>query len=149
MRTILVPNFLNIFLADILNCYANKRMWQLHWVETVVLARPWKRPRHLARQIRTWCFKKRSTWGPWSSMRTERKALCTFLYCIRVHAILGPLLLLVTQFCCGGLDAAKSMGLDMVKSMGLDAAKSWLSSLRNPSNWHFRPKVWENYNDHI
>ena len=55
------------------------------------------------------------------------------------HATLG----------CGGLDAAKSMGLDMAKSMGLDAAKSWLRSLRNPSSWHFRPKVWENYNDYI
>ena len=30
----------------------------------------------------------------------------------------------MTKFCCGGLDAAKSMGLDMAKSMGLDAAKS-------------------------
>ena len=54
----------------------------------------------------------------------------------------------MTQLSCGGLDAAKSMGLDMAKSMGLDAAKSWLSSLRNVSNWHVRPKVWENYKHH-
>ena len=52
MRTILVPNCLNNFCcADILNCNANKRMWQWQWVETVVLAKPCKRPKHLARQI--------------------------------------------------------------------------------------------------
>ena len=66
-------------------------------------------------------------------MRTKRKALCSFLYCIRVHAILVPMLLLcvvsctvlecmrlgssatagdMTKFCCGGLDTAKLVGLD-------------------------------------
>ena len=59
-------------------------------------------------------------------MRTKKKALCSFLYCIKVHAILVPLLLLVIwpRYIVEGLGAAKSMELDVAKSMGLDAAKS-------------------------
>ena len=44
---------------------------------------------------------------------------CTVLECVS-SATAGDM----TQFCCGGLDAAKSMGLDVAKSMGLDMAKS-------------------------